>query len=43
MKKEIHIIDQKEHGLLLEILWWKEFMKEECQANGLLKSENFQD
>ena len=39
-KKPIHIIDGKEHALLLEIQWWKEIMGEECQANRLLKSEN---
>ena len=41
--KIIHTFGQKEHALLLEIQWWKELMKEECQANELLKSENSQE
>ena len=28
---------------MLEIQWWKELMREECQANRLLKSENSQE
>ena len=34
---------RKEHPLLLEIQWWKELMRDECQANGLLKSKNSQE
>ena len=39
----IHTYDQKEHALLPEIQWRKELLREECQANRLVKSENSDD